>query len=257
MFGIIPRPLWSKRAAPDESHRIQLACNCLLVEFSGAARRALIETGHGSKYAEKEQGFFAIDPSRWLEHGLSDAGVAPESITEVILTHLHFDHAGGLTRLLEGGPGATFPNARVCVQRQEFADARANFGVMHATYREENYAPIDQRDAWRLLDGDREIMPGVHALRSPGHTRGHQSILIRGADRSALFIGDVMPTAAHVGAPWNMAYDLLPLENRASKRQLLERAAREDWLVIIGHEPLTPIVRVARDGEWFRLEPLA
>lgn len=257
MFGIIPKPLWSRRAAPDDANRIPLACNCLLIELAGpGARRALIETGHGGKYDAKEQGIFSIDPQRWLDTALHEVGVETTSIADVILTHLHFDHAGGLTRSDDGRLTPTLPKARVHVQRQEFDDARANFGVMHATYREENYTPIDAANAWRLLDGDCEIIPGILARRTPGHTRGHQSILISGADRKAVFVGDVMPTAAHVGAPWNMGYDLLPLENRESKRSLLAQAAREEWLVIIDHEPTTPVVRVVADGAWFRLEPV-
>jgi glyoxylase-like metal-dependent hydrolase (beta-lactamase superfamily II) len=141
------------------------------------------------------------------------------------------------------------------VQRQEFDDARANFGIMTMTYREENFAPIDAANAWRLLDGDGEIVPGIRAWRTPGHTRGHHSILVEGRDRSALFLGDVMPTRHHVGAPYNMGYDLLPLENRESKRSMLRTAAERDWLIVIDHDPDTPVVRVVKDGAWFALTP--
>lgn len=258
MFGIIPKPVWSRATSADAENRIQLACNCLLVEWTGpaAARRAIIETGHGPKYAEKEQRIFAIEPSDWLLPDLVARGLDASSITDVVLSHLHFDHAGGLTR--EDGPGnvvPTFPNARVHVQRQEFDDARANFGIMTITYREQNFRPIDAADAWKLVDGDRPILDDLLAIRTPGHTRGHQSILVEGRDRSLVFAGDVMPTAAHVGRPYNMGYDLFPLDNRESKGRLLRMAAEREWIVVIDHEPTMPAARVIADGEWFRLEP--
>ncbi|MGE3181066.1 MAG: MBL fold metallo-hydrolase [Phycisphaerae bacterium] len=257
MFGIIPKPLWQRKAAPDEQNRIQLACNCLLVEWERqTTRRVLVESGTGGKYADKEQQIFEIDPDRTVEAGLRKRDIDPATITDVVMTHLHFDHAGGLTTGTEGEFRPTFPNARVHVQRAEFDDAKQNFGIMHATYRDENFAPLDASDAWQFCKGRQNVLENIIALPSPGHTRGHQSILIKGNDRSLLFIGDVMPTAAHVGAPYNMAYDLFPLENRESKRNLLEMLTESDTLVVCGHEPHTPVLRVVRDKSWFLLQPV-
>jgi glyoxylase-like metal-dependent hydrolase (beta-lactamase superfamily II) len=257
MFGIIPKPLWTRATPADEQNRIQLACNCLLLEWHReTGRRVIIETGHGAKYDPKERGFFEIDPDRWLLPGLRAAGVDPAAITDVVVTHLHFDHAGGLTREQDGRLVPTFPNARVHAQRREYEDARENFGTMKTTYREENLRPIDDADAWHLLDRDQECLPGVRSLPTPGHTRGHHSILIRGRDRTAVFPGDVMPTAAHVGAPYNMAYDLFPLDNRESKNRLLKRAAEERWLIFIGHEPNTPVMQAVVEKSWYTLRPV-
>jgi glyoxylase-like metal-dependent hydrolase (beta-lactamase superfamily II) len=256
MFGIIPKPLWLRSTPADEQNRIQLACNCLLVEWGGpAGRRVIIETGHGPKYDAKEQGFFDIDPAHWLLNGLQTAGVEPETISDVVVSHLHFDHAGGLTCERAGRLVPTFPNAKVHVQRREYDDARAGFGTMKSTYRQENLDPIDQADAWCLHEGEEECLPGVRALLTPGHTRGHQSVIVTGTDRTAIFPGDLMPTAAHVGAPYNMAYDLFPLENRQSKSKYLKRAAAEDWLIFIDHEVETPVMTAARDKDWYRLRP--
>jgi glyoxylase-like metal-dependent hydrolase (beta-lactamase superfamily II) len=266
MFGIIPKALWSRSTPADEQNRIQLACNCVLVEWEGqAGRRAVIETGHGAKYSPKEQAMFAIDPSHELADSLRAIGVDPGErggVSDVVLTHLHFDHAGGLTQALDpekpDGPARpTFAGARVHVQKQEFDDARANFGIMTATYREENYRAIDEADAWRLHDGEGEILPMIHAWRTTGHTRGHQSILIAGRDRHAIFAGDVIPTKRHAGAPYNMGYDLLPLDNRESKRRVLQYLAERDGLLILDHEPETPVMRVVAEKGWYRLEPVA
>lgn len=256
MFGIIPRVLWSRGTPPDAENRIQLACNCLLIETSGpTARRMIVEAGHGEKYDAKEQGMYGINPARWLLPSLAEIGVAAEDIGDVIVTHLHFDHAGGLTRREDERLIPTFPRARVHVQKREFDDARANFGIMTATYREENYQPIDIADRWSLHDGDGPIVGPVRALRTPGHTRGHQSIVIEGRDRTAIFAGDVMPTRAHVNAPYNMGYDLFPLDNRVSKQTVLSTLAAGDGLLVIDHEPATPITRVVTDRNWYRLEP--
>ncbi|MFN0136133.1 MAG: MBL fold metallo-hydrolase [Phycisphaerae bacterium] len=253
MFGIIPKPIWSRSCPADGENRIQLACNCLLLEWTGG-RRAIVESGHGEKYAEKEQGFFEIDPARWLLQSLDEIGVEPASIDDVLLTHLHFDHAGGLTRRDGERVVATFPRAKVHVQRAEHEDARANFGIMTNTYREENYQAIDAADAWRLSDGGGEMIPGVTALPTMGHTRGHQSIVVRGRDRTLVFAGDVMPTRHHIGRPYNMGYDLFPLDNRESKNRVMKQAADEGWIVCIGHEPDAPLQTVQSDGKgWYAL----
>jgi glyoxylase-like metal-dependent hydrolase (beta-lactamase superfamily II) len=254
MFGIIPKPLWSRQTLADERNRIQLACNCLLVEWARETdRRVIVEAGHGPKYGQKEQDIFAIDPSAWLLPHLRTLGVDPATITDVVVSHLHFDHCGGLTWERDGQTVPTFVNARVHVQRREFEDARANFGMMTQTYREESYAPIDGIDAWNLLDGEEPIVEGIRPLLTPGHTRGHHSIIIAGRDRCAVYGGDVMPTRNHLGRPYGMAYDLFPLENRASKEKLLKTVADRDGLLVIDHEPDTPIVGVTPEGNYYTL----
>ncbi|MFO0838760.1 MAG: MBL fold metallo-hydrolase [Phycisphaerae bacterium] len=272
MFGIIPRNLWARVIKPDDQNRISLACNCLLVEWDGpGCRRMIVETGHGEKYLDKERGIFAIDPTHWLATSLAECSVDPRSINDVIVTHLHFDHAGGLTRTAGDRLAPTFPAAHVHVQQAEFTDARANFGIMTLTYREENYTAIDAAGLWNPLNGPSldefersipshaspsPIAPGVWPVRTPGHTRGHQSVLIVGRDASLLFLGDVMPTRHHLHPPYNMGYDLFPLDNRDTKRRMLTLAARLDWLVAIDHEIEQPIVRVRPERDWFAVEPL-
>jgi glyoxylase-like metal-dependent hydrolase (beta-lactamase superfamily II) len=265
MFGIIPKALWSKSTPADDVNRIQLACNCLLVEWAGPhTRRVIIETGHGPKFGDKEQRIYEIAAGGWLLHTCRERSIDPQTITDVVLSHLHFDHAGGLTQYLDGRLAPTFPNAKVHAQRLEWDDARANFGIMTNTYREENFTAIDEAGAWRLIEGAQVVIPApapgwpeIRALPTPGHTRGHQSLVISGRDRTLVFSGDVMPTRAHVGRPYNMAYDVYPIDNRASKHALLSQAAREKWLVAIDHEPDTPLVNVFSDKDWFRLEPAA
>ena len=257
MFGIIPKTLWQRSTPADEKNRIKLACNCLLVEWQReTARRVIIETGHGCKYDTKEQGFFEIDPARWLLSSLIAADIDPGSITDVFVSHLHFDHAGGLTHPDGDRVVSTFPNAKVHVQRREYEDACAGFGTMKTTYRHENLTPINEREAWILHDGDAEAIPGISVQLTPGHTCGHQAVVVKGNDRSAIFPGDAMPTAAHVGAPYNMAYDLFPIENRDSKSRFLKTAAEENRLIFIDHETETPVVRVECEKNWYILRSI-
>jgi glyoxylase-like metal-dependent hydrolase (beta-lactamase superfamily II) len=248
MFGIIPKPMWSKLTESDERNRIPLAMTCLLLESGG--KRVLIETGAGeaSKYSEKEQGFFRF-AKHWILDSLQAVGVEPESIDYVINTHLHFDHAGGGTRPDgHGGYVPTFPRARYIVQRGEWEDAVGGHAVMSATYRPENLAPLEKAGLLSLVDGEAEIIPGVSVLPLPGHTLCQQGVIIDGGIATVVQPGDLMPTAAHVGIRYNMAYDLLPYENMRNKERLLNDAVRSEWRLLLGQDPRQAIWRVDSDG---------
>ncbi len=247
MFGVIPKPMWSKLVEVDEANRIPLATTCCLVEAAG--KRVLIETGVGdkSKYSEKEQGFFRFD-SHWLLDSLQAAGVERESIDIVIPTHLHFDHAGGGTMPDgRGGMQVTFPNARYVVQRGEWGDATGGNAVMTSTYLRENLEPLDQAGVVSLVNGEAQIVPGVSVKPLAGHTRNQQGVIIRSGDQRAVQPGDMLPTAAHVGLRFNMAYDLFPLENVQNKKAILEAASQGGWTLILGQDPEQAVWRVTAD----------
>lgn len=235
MFGIIPKPLWSKLVEVDEQNRIPLAMTCLLVETAG--RRILIETGCGDKYSAKERQIWAIS-DHWLADSLRTAQIEPESIDTVILTHLHFDHAGGVTRRdANGDLRLTFPKARHIVQGGEWEDYKSAHFVMTATYRAENLEPLAASGLLELVDGDVEIAPGVAVRKFPGHTRHQQGVVLTGGGITAVQPADLLPTSAHAGIPYNMAYDLMPFENMNNKRALLGAAAAKGWLLLLGQDP--------------------
>jgi glyoxylase-like metal-dependent hydrolase (beta-lactamase superfamily II) len=251
MFGIIPKALWSRLVPPDERNRIRLAMTCLLIETAG--RRILVETGCGDKFTDKDRGIFAIS-DHWLLDSLTAAGVEPESIDTVILTHLHFDHAGGATRWPPDAESPreavpTFPRARYVVQRGEWDDAMSGHFVMTATYRRENLEPLAQSGRLELVEGGREIAPGVSVRVLPGHTRHQQGVLISGGGRTLVQPADLLPTSAHVGLAWNMAYDLLPYENMQMKRRLLEEAHAGGWLLLLGQDPDHSLFDVSKDAQ--------
>ncbi|MEN8373895.1 MAG: MBL fold metallo-hydrolase [Gemmatimonadota bacterium] len=256
MFGVVPKPLWEKRAPADDRNRISLALRCLLVETPDSL--VLIDTGVGNKESERFLDIYGIDnagdPTR-LEDAVRAAGFEPDRIDYVVNTHLHFDHAGGNT-MVEAGrdePVPAFSRARYVVQKGEFEFAhRANERV-RASYLPASYEPIADAGLFEFVDGDVDIVPGMKALRTPGHTPHHQSILIESRGQTACFLADLVPTAAHLPLAWIMGYDLEPLVTLESKRRQLERARTEGWLLVFEHDPVTPWGRLDPDSERPRL----
>jgi glyoxylase-like metal-dependent hydrolase (beta-lactamase superfamily II) len=254
MFGVIPRPLWEKKSPPDDHNRILLAMNIVLIRAAG--KQILVETGGGEKWDAKRNAIYAFETEHRLPQRLAAAGVTAESIDIVVNTHLHFDHCGGNTKLVDGTPKPAFPNARYIVQRGEFEHAKSPTDRDRASYLPENFLPIEESGQWQFLDGDAEIVPGVEAIVMPGHTRHMQCIKISGGGQTAFFLADLVPTTAHLGYPWIMGFDLYPLTTLENKKKWLPRVAREGWTALFAHDPHTPAAKlVARDGG-FSAEPI-
>jgi glyoxylase-like metal-dependent hydrolase (beta-lactamase superfamily II) len=255
MFGVVPKPLWERRIAADERNRIPLAMRCLLVETPQAL--VLIDNGAGNKESAKFKEIYGLDneasrpalhPTR-LEEAMAEAGFRPEDVDIVIDTHLHFDHAGGNTRCdADGAVELAFPRARYQVQRGEFEWAHVRNERIQASYLTDNFDPVMAAGRFDFLEGDAEVLPGVQVLRTPGHTPWHQSVLLRSGGETACFLADLVPTAAHLPLPWIMGYDVEPLVTLETKRQLLERAQEEEWLLIFEHDPVVAWGRLERSG---------
>lgn len=246
MFGIVPKPLWTRLVEPDARNRIPLNTNCLLLE--GHGRRVLVEVGIGDKLGPKERDIYALEDRSILD-ALREADCDPASIDLVIVTHLHFDHAGGLTRLsrpgdVESPPAPAFPNARLVAQQREWDDAQANRSTMHRTYLRSHLDPI--ADRIQTVEGQAEVVPGsgLRVFPVPGHTWGQQAVLFEdeATGRTIAYPGDLMPTVHHAGPTYGMAYDMLPYENMLRKRAFLDRARAEGWLIALDHEPGPPLV---------------
>ena len=278
MFGVVPRPLWERRISPDDRHRIPLALRCLLVEHD--AGPVLIDTGLGNKESEKFRDMYGVEnagtagPTQ-LEDALAEAGFQPADVRWVINTHLHFDHAGGNTYVENGQDGPkgqgdyaahaassagpallAFPNATYVVQQRELQFATHTNERTAASYLEHNFAPVAAAGRWRLVNGETELLPGIRLVPTPGHVPYHQSVVIAHGGERACFLGDLVPTTAHLPLPWIMAYDLEPLVTLESKRSLLSRAEADGWILVFEHDPTHALGRVVRERKSFSFAPL-
>jgi glyoxylase-like metal-dependent hydrolase (beta-lactamase superfamily II) len=281
MFGVVPKPLWQKRIPADDRNRIPLALRCLLVETPDAL--VLIDNGAGNKESAKFIDIYGLDnrssdPARWptrLEESLAAAGFAADDVDVKIDSHLHFDHAGGNTCIEGGGGGEggggvgrgvsdardaraatasssfrlSFQRARYVAQRGEFVWAHSRNERIQASYLGHNFDPVMESGRLELVDGEPEIVPGIRMLRTPGHTPNHTSILVQSEDESACFLADLIPTTAHLPLPWIMGYDVEPLVTLETKRSLLARARREQWLLVFEHDPVVGWGRLSPDDE--------
>lgn len=261
MFGVVPKPLWEKRIAPDERNRILLCMRCLLIEHD--AGPVLVDTGLGNKEADKFLDIYGVEnagrrgPTR-LDDALAEAGYTANDIRYVINTHLHFDHAGGNT-YVEGEEPETliaFPNATYVVQERELEFAGQRNERIAASYLPPNIEPISRAERWHTVRGEAELLPGIHLMPTPGHVPGHQSVLVQSGGETACFLGDLVPTAAHLPLPWIMGYDLEPLLTLETKRALLGRAEAEGWVLVFEHDAERGLGRVVRQGSSFGFQPL-
>jgi glyoxylase-like metal-dependent hydrolase (beta-lactamase superfamily II) len=257
MFGVVPKPLWERRIAPDARNRIQLGMRCLLIEHDIGP--ILIDNGAGNKEDAKFHDIYGVENAgeegaTRLEDGLKSVGLRAEDIVLVVDTHLHFDHAGGNTRRDESGAiRPTFPNARYVVQAGEYHYATHTNERTAGSYFAHNFVPIAEAGLFDFLDGEREIVAGIRGLPTPGHTPHHQSILIESAGERALFIADLAPTSAHLPLAWIMGYDVEPLVTLETKRRVLARAADEGWLVVFEHDAKTAWSTIVREGKGYQL----
>jgi glyoxylase-like metal-dependent hydrolase (beta-lactamase superfamily II) len=257
MFGVVPKPLWEKRIPADERNRIQLGMRCLLIEHPSGL--VLIDTGAGNKENDKFKDIYGLenegaDGRTMLEDGLGQIGVTPADIAIVINTHLHFDHAGGNTRNRpDGSLEISFPNATYIVRRGEYDYAMQPNERTAASYFERNYAPLEAADKIEFVAREKTIVKGIKVIPTPGHTPFHQSILIESAGERAFYLGDLVPTHAHLPLPWIMGYDVEPLVTLETKRRILKQALEEQWLVIFEHDANIAWGRVEYDMKAYRL----
>jgi glyoxylase-like metal-dependent hydrolase (beta-lactamase superfamily II) len=251
MFGIVPKVLWEKCCDADELNRIPLSLTCLLIRANG--KNILVDTGLGSKEDEKFQRMFAVERTPMLLDSLKRLGLGPEDIHMVINTHLHFDHAGGNTMNENGTIIPTFERAQYFVQHGEFEDATRANERTKASYRRDNFTPIAHMNRWEFLHGDTELLPGITAVVTAGHTRCHQGVKIESEGHVAFYLGDLIPTVSHLPLPYIMGYDLFPVQTLDTKRWVLDRAFEENWTLLFEHDPLIRAGRVKKDqdGKYF------
>jgi glyoxylase-like metal-dependent hydrolase (beta-lactamase superfamily II) len=237
MFGTIPKVIWSRVMPADAENRIALATRALLIE--AGERTILVDAGTGGYWPAKFRSIYAV------EHlSPREAGLDPERITDLIISHMHFDHVGGI-RTPDGS--LAYPHARIYIQKANLENARHPNPRERASYPREVVDALDGAEV-RLTDGSEEIIPGVWVHRSDGHTRGLQWVEVRHGDSAVARPSDLIPYATHVALPYTMGYDInagLILEEKAV---FLERAAAAGWIVVFEHDPTVPAGRILRDA---------
>jgi glyoxylase-like metal-dependent hydrolase (beta-lactamase superfamily II) len=254
MFGVVPRNLWSRVCPPDEQNRIRMNMNCVFIDTGG--EKILIETGIGEKWSAKHADMYGITRARPLGESLrSIAGVAPEDITIVINTHLHFDHAGGNTVLdVNGKAVPAFPNARYFVSKNELEHAGAPSERDRASYLPDNWQPVAENGQLELKEANYEVVPGLRMETYAGHNRSMQCWRLAASGQTIFGFADLVPMRAHVPFAWIMGYDLFPVETLEMKKKLLPQAAREGWSCLFYHDPDEPLCKLVEDNGKMRAE---
>lgn len=235
MFGVVPKVIWNKLTTADELNRIELGLHPLFIQAHN--KNIIIDTGIGDKFDEKFKKIYKIEKDINLISSLNKIGFSPNDIDFVINTHLHFDHAGGNTIIKNNKPVPTFPNAKYIIQKKEWEAAINPNERTKASYLEENFMPIKEAGLLELVEGDVEILGGIKTILTGGHTLGHQCVFIQSDSKKCLYLGDLVPTTAHIKIPYIMGYDLYPLDTLSKKKELLNKAIEENWLLVFEHDP--------------------
>jgi glyoxylase-like metal-dependent hydrolase (beta-lactamase superfamily II) len=254
LFGPVPWVLWGKlvEGEIDGDRRLLQALNCLLVQTPSG--RVLVETGIGERVDDKTRAMRSYE-GPWIAASLEAVGFLPESVNVVALSHLHFDHAGGLLRA--DGEKA-FPHATIVAQKAEWEIALDENPRLVASYVQPELKLVESWGKQGWADGEKELLPGVSVVPTGGHSTGHQAVIVRGSGdgaRTLAFFGDLLMRPWGANPRWVTAFDDFPLESVAKKVELFAQAVEEDWIVVLSHEATHPIGRLVRDRDRFRFEP--
>ena len=258
MFGTVPKVLWEKSHPADDFNRIQLEARALLLLSD--QKKIIIDTGNGAdfiiKYGKKLGQKFAdmYDISTTGKPAILDAlnrhGLKPEDITDVILTHLHFDHAGGGTTTQDNNLVPTFPKATYYVQKDNLETAKKPNLREKASYFPANFEPLLNAGVLEILDGPLDdLLPGISVKLSYGHTKGQQNVFISDNNNTLVYCADVIPTTSHVRLAWVMGYDLNPVLLIEEKRKILKEAGEKNWFLFFEHDPYIDCAQVKYDPQ--------
>ncbi len=252
MFGVVPKVLWERSNPSDSKNRIEMAARTLLI--TDGKRRILVDTGVGQGWDGKFSDIYGIDHSKYtLVNSLAAAGLSPSDITDVVLTHLHFDHVGGASLKDEAGNvSPTFPNATYYIQKKHYEWAINPSEKDSASFRNEKYVPLYDQGRLKLLNGETELLPGISIKLTDGHTIAHQTLLVTDGSKSLYHPGDTIPTSSHIPLPYIMGYDNNPLITLEEKKSILKRAAENGWSLFFEHDPKRACTLVEKTEKGYR-----
>jgi glyoxylase-like metal-dependent hydrolase (beta-lactamase superfamily II) len=253
MFGVVPWVFWSKTNPPDSRNRITLAARCLLLIGNGKV--ILIDNGNGTKWSDKLKDIYRLDTSEFtLEKSLLKYGVAPHDVTDVILTHLHFDHCGGSTKHENGKIVPVFPNALYYVQREQWNLSQHPTDKDRGSFMNDDFTVLDERGMLTFVEGEKELFPGISMVVCHGHTSAQQLPLISGGGTTLFFCCDLVPTVSHIPFPYIMGYDVRPLVTLEEKKRILSHAEKERWLLFLEHDPEKEVVALKQTEKGFAVD---
>ena len=252
MFGIVPKPLWQKTNPSDEANRIRLSTRHLLLESEN--KKMIIDTGMGDKWDNKLKKIYAIDEKLSMKSALKKKGLKAEDITDVIITHLHFDHTGGSTVSKNKKLEPAFPNAKYYVQKQNYNWAVKPSDRDKGSYLKESFIPLFEEGVLSFTIGNAKLDDEIEFIVINGHTFGQQMVKISNGSETFLFCGDLIPTSSHIPLPYIMGYDLQPLITLREKQNYLKQAVDENWKLFFGHDPETAFVSVKLTDKGYRVD---
>ncbi len=253
MFGIIPKTLWERNNPADEVNRVTLAARLLLLISEN--KKILIDTGMGEKWDEKSKFIYDIEQKEnALLSSLAEFQIDKNEITDVILTHLHFDHAGGAVIEENGKLIPAFPNAKYFVQKQNFEWAKNPSDRDRGSYLKQNFIPLYEAGVLNLLDGNSQIDDEIETFVINGHTFGQQLVKISDSSNTILYSGDLLPFSSHIHLPYIMGYDLQPVVTLEEKKKYLRNALEEDWKLFFEHDPFSAYVTVEQSEKGYKIK---
>lgn len=249
MFGVVPKTLWSRYIDVDERNRIPMAMRCLLIESENTGKVYLVDNGTGTKFDEKFEQIYQIDHHHSnLLTSLKYHGFEPEDITDIIFSHLHFDHCGGTTYYdEEANLRHTFPNADYHVTKKQLKTARNPNKREKASFLQDNIEPIANWDKLNLVDEHHTYEEGLDALPVNGHTMGQQLPRITAEGKTVVFMADLLPTQVHLPLPWVMGYDMYPVQTLKEKEHYLDQAVLENWYLFLEHDAAEELITVKKE----------
>ena len=252
MFGIIPKPVWEKKVPADELNRVNMVTRSLLLVSD--EKKILIDTGNGTKWEEKYKQIYDINTDQYnIEKSLGKYGFSSDQITDVICTHMHFDHIGGNTKIKFGEVVPTFPNAKYWISEENWNLANHPSQKDAGSFIEHDWKVLAENQMIEIIKGKEPFIEGIETIVTRGHTPGLLHPIVSDGSNKLFYGADIFPMVAHIPIPWVMAYDVQPVVTMEEKQKLLQKMEREDWILFFEHDPHIQACTVHKDGKHYKL----